>query len=61
MDVLNNVKHCAGVLFAAFYLFAIVGILSFQGRIPFDELKHNASQCGTYAQLDYYRYINFEY
>ena len=57
IDVLKNVKHCAGVLFGAFYFFAIVGNLAFQGRIDFDKIKQNDTICGTYPQLDYYRYI----
>ena len=57
LDVLKNVKHCAGVLFGAFYFFAIVGNLAFQGRIDFDKIKQNDTICGTYPQLDYYRYI----
>ncbi|CBY33072.1 unnamed protein product [Oikopleura dioica] len=52
VDTLKNLKHVAGILVAAFYLFAIVGNLSF-GQFQ-DELLKNETACGTYSQLDYY-------
>ena len=53
VDTLKNLKHVAGILVAAFYLFAIVGNLSFG---PFhQEMLKNETACGTYSQLDYYR------
>ena len=31
-ETLKNLKHCAGILFAAFYLYASFGMILFQGE-----------------------------
>ena len=32
LETLKNLKHCAGILFAAFYLYASFGMILFQGE-----------------------------
>ena len=32
LETLKNLKHCAGILFAAFYLYASFGMILFQGK-----------------------------
>ena len=62
IDVLKNLKPCAGILIAAFYLYATIGMILFQndkGLFPLDysKIQNSTSEghtCGSYGQLGYY-------
>ena len=40
LETLKNLKHCAGILFAAFYLYASFGMILFQGMITVKTVLH---------------------
>jgi len=56
-ETLKNLKHCAGILFAAFYLYASFGMILFQGELNYERIQNSTSEghnCGSYGQLGYY-------
>jgi two pore calcium channel protein 2 len=58
LDALKNLKHGAGILFAAFYLYASIGMLFFAGELDYVEIANStAHACGSYGQLGYYRWV----
>ena len=58
LDALKNLKHGAGILFAAFYLYASIGMLFFAGELDYVEIENStAHACGSYGQLGYYRWV----
>ena len=58
LAALKNLKHGAGILFAAFYLYASIGMLFFEGELDYAKIQNStAHSCGSYGQLGYYRYI----
>lgn len=58
-DLVKNMRPFGGVVVVIYYVFAILGMMIFDGHSPKPPTGHanstiNVSECGSYQQLDYY-------
>ena len=57
IPTLKNLKPCAGILIAAFYFYATIGMILFQGHLDYSKIANSTNEghtCGSYGQLGYY-------
>ena len=56
LETLKNLKHCAGILFAAFYLYASFGMILFQGESSkiFCSIKYSRAKNLTLISINHY-------